>query len=147
MHKGRVELADTRFDVAGNVRAAMGRARLNASDMSRRYGGAVTYWTRRINGDMALSSDDIARISEACGVHPAELFGGRPPARWRPDPAYVNGGYGPHTLRHRYATRIYAATGDVLAVQQLLGHASLATTQTYLGLSEDRLIAAAAAAA
>ena len=60
---------------------------------------------------------------------------------------HATGGYGPHTLRHRYATRIYAATGDVLAVQQLLGHASLATTQTYLGLSEDRLIAAAAAAA
>jgi len=56
-------------------------------------------------------------------------------------------GYGPHSLRHRFASRIYAATGDVLAVQQLLGHASLATTQVYLGLGEDRLIAAAAAAA
>lgn len=59
----------------------------------------------------------------------------------------ATGGYGPHSLRHRYSTRIYAATGDVLAVQQLLGHASLATTQVYLGLGEDRLIAAAAAAA
>ncbi len=58
----------------------------------------------------------------------------------------ATGGFGPHTLRSRYATRIYRATGDVLAVQQLLGHASLATTQTYLGLGEDRLIAAAAAA-
>jgi len=56
-------------------------------------------------------------------------------------------GYGPHTLRHRYASRIYAATGDVLAVQQLLGHASLATTQVYLGIGDDRLIAAAATAA
>jgi site-specific recombinase XerC len=56
-------------------------------------------------------------------------------------------GYGPHSLRHRFASRIYAATGDVLAVQQLLGHASLATTQVYLGLGEDRLIRAAAAAA
>jgi site-specific recombinase XerC len=56
-------------------------------------------------------------------------------------------GYGPHACRHRYASRIYAATGDVLAVQQLLGHASLATTQVYLGIGDDRLIAAAATAA
>jgi len=35
----------------------------------------------------------------------------------------------------------------VLALQQLLGHASLATTQVYLGIGDDRLIAAAATAA
>lgn len=74
-------------------------------------------------------------------------FGGHVPPDTITQRVHDHCGYGPHTLRHRYATRIYAATGDVLAVQQLLGHASLATTQTYLGLSEDRLISAAAAAA
>ena len=54
-------------------------------------------------------------------------------------------GHGPHSLRHRFATRTYAASHDVLAVQQLLGHASLATTQRYLGLNDDQLIAAARA--
>lgn len=51
----------------------------------------------------------------------------------------------PHPLRHRYATRAYDGTGDLLAVQQLLGHASVATTQVYVGVSPDRLRGAAGA--
>jgi len=54
---------------------------------------------------------------------------------------------GLHTLRHRYATCIYRATGDIVAVQQLLGHSSLATTQRYVAIGDDRLRRAAAAAA
>jgi integrase len=48
-------------------------------------------------------------------------------------------GVAPHTLRHRFATRAYAQTGDLLAVQQLLGHASVATTQGYVLLDAARL--------
>jgi len=52
-----------------------------------------------------------------------------------------------HQLRHRFATRAYLATGDLLSVQQLLGHASPATTQRYvLGDSARRRAVAAAAA-
>jgi len=56
-------------------------------------------------------------------------------------------GVAPHQLRHRFATRVYEATGDLLAVQQLLGHASVATTQRYVGVSRDRLVAAMVAVA
>ncbi|HAT1132016.1 TPA: tyrosine-type recombinase/integrase [Corynebacterium striatum] len=43
-----------------------------------------------------------------------------------------------HKLRHRFATVAYDQTGDVLAVQQVLGHSSPATTQRYVALSQRK---------
>lgn len=45
-------------------------------------------------------------------------------------------GWNPHSLRHAGATAAYRATGDLRAVQEMLGHASLATTQRYLHLDD-----------
>ena len=42
-----------------------------------------------------------------------------------------------HQLRHRYATIAYEATGDILAVSRLLGHANVKTTQIYVRTRED----------
>lgn len=56
--------------------------------------------------------------------------------------ATVLEGYTAHSLRHRFATRAYAATHDVRAVQQLLGHASLETTMRYVFSADDSLAAA-----
>ncbi|MGV9183750.1 tyrosine-type recombinase/integrase [Arcanobacterium canis] len=56
-------------------------------------------------------------------------------------------GIGMHTLRHRFATRTWSATHDLLSVQQLLGHASPATTQLYVGVEVERLRAVASEAA
>lgn len=58
----------------------------------------------------------------------------------------ATGGYGPHTLRHRYATRAYAASHDLRAVQRLLGHASIATTQMYVDSGDRAALDAASAA-
>lgn len=50
-----------------------------------------------------------------------------------------------HQLRHSFSTTTYAAGGDLLAVQQLLGHSSPATTAMYVRVGGDRTAAAVAA--
>lgn len=56
-------------------------------------------------------------------------------------------GWSMHKLRHRFATRGYAGTGNLRAVQEALGHASVATTQRYTAVSsaEIRRVSEAAA--
>ncbi len=48
-------------------------------------------------------------------------------------------GQAPHGHRHRYATRAYRGSSDLLGVQQLLGHSSPETTQRYVHIGDDRL--------
>jgi integrase/recombinase XerD len=88
----------------------------------------------------------IARRPEIAEVFVSRL--GRPLSRvglWRIVTAHagaagLSGKVSPHTLRHSFATHMLAGGADLRVVQEILGHASIATTQIYTRVEMSRLL-------
>lgn len=91
----------------------------------------LALWVRSLDGWVWPSPLGGHMIPSAVGKRYRRMLGGR----WTT-----------HTLRHRYATRAYAAHHDIEAVRTLLGHESVRTTQIYIATADRQLRTVAAAA-
>lgn len=66
--------------VAAEVRANMARARMTQTDLADVLGLTQSVVSKRLRGKIAFSVDELEKVADALGVHPATLLGGNSPS-------------------------------------------------------------------
>lgn len=159
--RAALEAADARVTLmlrlAGEAGLRRGEvARVHHRDLVENTGG----WSLRVHGKGGKVR--VVPISDSLAEAMRQAHALSPAGGWLfPDgrcghlgPEYVGelvaqalpDGWTMHTLRHRFATRAYRGTRNLRAVQTLLGHESIATTERYTAVDDGEVRAAAMAA-
>lgn len=150
------ETVDTRVQLMVLLAASQGMrrgeiAQVHSRDLSRDLYG----WSLRVHGKgdkervIPLQEEVASRLQAIPGWAFPGQVGGHLSPRWVGTliKRALSGGWTAHTLRHRFATVAYHGSRDLLAVQELLGHARPETTRRYVQMPNEALRAAISHAA
>ena len=99
---------------------------------------AVSRYLERARPALAAGDDEPALLLSKSGRRLSTSDVRRRLRVWARQAA-VQGGISPHSLRHSFATHLLEGGADLRTIQELLGHASVSTTQTYTRVESARL--------
>lgn len=100
---------------------------------------AVDAYLTRVRPGLAVKGRASARLFLGARGAPLSRQSAWLVIRAAAENAHITAEVSPHTLRHSFATHLLQGGADVRVVQELLGHASVATTQIYTHVSADTL--------